>query len=188
MRNVTHLNRLGQFKQSGSAIRGRLSETRMTAETTQKLALLANQLAENLMTVAICADELRATIRAELDPTEAPPGSALMRRPVSHGPRPPDRPHVDHSTLTLFWQGRSCQLGYTKLFKLADRLSRRPNQFVTFDQLLRDVWNGDLRSPDTIRSAVRNLRQRLIDAGMGQLAAAIQGRAGRYGLILNDDN
>lgn len=77
-------------------------------------------------------------------------------------------------------------LGYTVLCKLVDRLSRRPNQFVTFDQHLRDVWDGGFRSPDTIRSAVRNLRQRLSDAGMNELAAAIRGRAGRYGLILNN--
>ncbi|MBK8270667.1 MAG: helix-turn-helix domain-containing protein [Planctomycetes bacterium] len=93
---------------------------------------------------------------------------------------------MDHSTLSVLWEGQTCQLGYTVLFKLVDRLSRRPNQFVTFDQLLHDVWNGDSRSPDTIRSAVRNLRQKLTDAGMNRLAAAIQGQAGRYGLILNN--
>jgi hypothetical protein len=58
-----HLNRPGQFKQGGSSLRGRPLETWMTPEKTQRLALLANQLAENLMTVAICAEELRATIR-----------------------------------------------------------------------------------------------------------------------------
>lgn len=152
----------------------------MTAEKTHRLALLANQLAENVMTVAICAEELRATIRAEVDANPVPSTSRGSGGPHS------DRPHVDHSTLSVLWDGRTCQLGYTVLFKLADRLSRRPNQFVTFDQLLRDVWDGGFRSPDTIRSAVRNLRQRLSDAGMNELAAAIRGRAGRYGLILNN--
>ncbi len=152
----------------------------MTREKTQRLALLANQLAENLMSVAICAEELRATIRAELDANHAPKSSR------DNGELHSERPQVDHSTLSVLWDGRTCQLGYTVLFKLVDRLSRRPNQFVTFDQLLRDVWDGGLRSPDTIRSAVRNLRQRLSDAGMNRLATAIQGRAGRYGLILNN--
>lgn len=158
----------------------------MTPEKTQRLALLANQLAENLMTVAICAEELRTTIRAELDTNPVPQtargtGGSRSDRPPAH-----ERPHVDHSTMSVMWDGQTCQLGYTVLFKLVDRLSRRPNQFVTFDQLLRDVWDGGLRSPDTIRSAVRNLRQRLSDAGMNRLATAIQGRAGRYGLILNN--
>lgn len=181
-----HLNPTGQFKQVGSVIRGRPSETRMTHEKTLRLALLANQLAENLMTVAICAEELRATIRAELD---AKPVTQTIRgsgRPESDNPQGRNRPHVDHSTLSVLWDGRTCQLGYTVLFRLIDRLSRRPNQFVTFDQLLRDVWDGGLRSPDTIRSAIRNLRQRLNDAGMNRLATSIQGRAGRYGLILNN--
>ena len=39
------------------------------------------------------------------------------------------------------------------------------NQAVrTADQLLRDVWEGGVKSPDTIRSAVRHLRQRLSSA------------------------
>ena len=68
---------------------------------------------------------------------------------------------------------------------MAERLARQPNQFITTDQLLRDVWEGDIRSPETIRSAVRHLRQRLSSAGMKNLAAAIQGAGGRYGLILD---
>src|SRR6266436_6626690 len=61
------LNRSGQFTRGVSVFRGLLMETAMTVETTQRLTQLANQLAENLMTVAICAEELRATIRAEVD-------------------------------------------------------------------------------------------------------------------------
>ncbi len=83
------------------------------------------------------------------------------------------------------WAGKTCYLGYTVLFRLADRLSRRPNQYITPDQLLRDVWEDGCKSPATIRSAVRNLRQSLIRAGMDDLAAAIQGTGGRYGLILD---
>ncbi len=158
----------------------------MNVETTQRLAQLANQLAENLMTVAICAEELRATIRAEADAAGAVGRARVscLRSPGATAAH--ERPLVDPSTLSLSWDGKTCHLGYTILFRLADRLSRRPNQYLTFEQLLRDVWGGDHRSPDTIRSTVRNLRERLSLAGMNELAAAIHGQGGRYGLILNN--
>lgn len=157
----------------------------MNQEKIERLAQLANQLTETLMTAAICAKEMRATIIAEID------GGGSVRRGRDSSRLGTDsagtnhRPIVDHSTLSLSWDGRICHLGYTVLFRLADRLSRRPNQYVTTEQLLHDVWNGDLKSPDTIRSAIRHLRQRLNEAGMGTLAASIQAQGGRYGLILS---
>jgi DNA-binding response OmpR family regulator len=71
------------------------------------------------------------------------------------------------------------------LFRLAGRLARQPNQYISVDQLLSDVWDGGVKSPDTIRSTVRRLRKRFIAAGMDDLAAAIHGSGGRYGLILD---
>lgn len=158
----------------------------MTPETMQRLLQLVNQLVETLMTVAICAEELRSVIRDEhenLSPPARPHTGGNGRSELVHVA---GRPLVDRSTLSLSWEGRTCKLGYTVLFKLADRLSRRPNQYVTVDQLLRDVWNGDCRSPDTVRSAIRHLRQRLCSAGMHELAGAIRGRGGHYGLILDN--
>jgi DNA-binding response OmpR family regulator len=161
-------------------------ETAMTSEKVHRLAHLANQLAETIMTAAIGVEELRAIIRAE------PGDDGHVRRgrsndgSLSNSPVAGERPIVDHSTLTVTWAGKSCHLGYTILFRLADRISRRPNQYVTAEQLLREVWDDGLRSPDTIRSTVRRLRDRLSHAGMQDLAAAIRGRGGRYGLILND--
>ena len=158
----------------------------MTPEKAQRLAQLADQLAETLLTATNSVGEMRATLVAELDrfdPVNAraagdgpPPSRSQMQR----------RPWVDYSTLSLMWSGKTCYLGLTVLLRLADRLSRRPNHYITPDQLRRDVWAGDLRSPDTIRSAVRNLRQRLTDAGMEELAAAIQGHGGGYGLMLRN--
>lgn len=153
----------------------------MTQERMRRLAHLANQLVETIMTAAICAEEMRAVISAELDV-----GDTARDRREGTGPTVvKGRPVVDHSTLSMSWKGKSCHLGYTVLFRLADRLSRRPNQYITPDQLLRDVWEGGLRSPETIRSAIRNLRGCLSLAGMDELAAAIRGHGGRYGLFLN---
>jgi len=155
----------------------------MILEKTQQLADLTAQLSEILMTAAVCADEMRAILVLEIDShTGARCGRSQdgkLREP-SRG-----RPLVDSSTFSVFWAGKSCRLRRTMLFRLAERLVRQPNQYVTADQFLHDVWEGSVKSPDTIRSAIRRLRQRLSDAGMNGVADAIQGTGGRYGLILD---
>ncbi len=135
------------------------------------------------MTAAICADEIRAILRTELD-GRAPARWRQSRDGKHRNPRP-QRPLVDSSTFSVFWAGKTCPLRRTILFRLAERLARQPNQYITTDQLLRDVWEGGIKSPETIRSAVRHLRQRLSSAGMEDLAAAIHGTGGGYGLILD---
>lgn len=157
----------------------------MTPERAHRIVQTTKQLAEALMTAAICADEIRAAMETELD-GHKPVVQGRLRDPgVPGGLTPNGRPLVDHSTFSVIWGGKTCYLGYTVLFRLADRLSRRPNQYVAPEQLLRDVWEGGYKSPETIRSTVRNLRQRLTQAGMGDLAATIHGAGGRYGMILD---
>lgn len=155
----------------------------MTPELKQRAASLTAQLSETLMTVAILVGEIRAIFESEQDdPFSVHPGLA-PRTPQRSTPR--QRPLVDNSTLSVCWSGKTCPLRNTILFRLAARLARQPNQYITAGQLLSDVWEGGVKSPDTIRSAVRHLRRRLSKAGMDDLAAAIRGTSGRYGLMLD---
>lgn len=156
----------------------------MIDKQAEQLADLAKRLSEALMTAAICADEIRVIVEAEHRHHAAAGGRAsetTLRHP------PPRRPLVDNSTFSLRWAGRTCCLRRTVLFRLAQRLARQPNQFITADQLLLDVWEGGVKSPDTVRSAVRHLRHRLNCAGMHDLADAIHGTGGCYGLMLNGE-
>jgi DNA-binding response OmpR family regulator len=137
----------------------------MSAHTFERLVELLDQLAAAHTTAAICTDEIRTVLRAA----------------AGGGPQ---SPVVDHSRLCVRWGGKSCPLGDSYPFYLLERLCRRLNQFVSYDQLLRDVWDGDVRTDETIRSVVRHLRRRLRDAGMQDLAGAIRCRGRRYGLIL----
>ncbi len=99
---------------------------------------------------------------------------------------PSDRPVIDRAMLSVLFHGRSCFLGNTLPFRLLDRLLRRPNQFVSYEQLQDDVWNS-LPSPESIRSVVKELRRKLRRAGMDGLADAIDGKVARhYSLILID--
>ena len=77
----------------------------MDADTTRRLNALAGQLADALMTAAICAREIQAAVRTEIDEAD------LGHRSGGFVPRPPDpveRPLLDESTLSVTWKGRAC--------------------------------------------------------------------------------
>lgn len=110
---------------------------------------------------------------------------ATRRLPPTAGNDSDGHPIIDRTTFTVHWGGKSCFLGNTLPFKLFERLARRPNQLVPCDQLLDDVWQC-CRSRDAMRSVVKVLRQKLSQAGMEDLAVAIDGTTARhYGLMLN---
>lgn len=149
----------------------------MHADTARRLNTLAGQLAEALMTAAICAQEIQAAMRTEVDEAD------LGHRPggcVTRPPNPVERPLLDESTLSVIWRGKALHLGNTLAFRLLERLARCPNQYVTHLDLLRDVWEDELTAIATIRSVVRQLRCKLRGGGLTDLATAIRGHNGRY--------
>lgn len=157
----------------------------MTSEKAKRLSQLTNQLAENLMTAAICAEEIRAAIHAEGDGDHAVrqgyTADGRFLNPASF----PHRPLVDTSSLLVLWAGKTCHLGYTISFRLAERLFRRPNHYITMDQLLRDVWEGGLRSPDTRRCLRVPSSIDGGDAEAAQDVLYVEGHLQPYGLYRN---
>ena len=91
-----------------------------------------------------------------------------------------------YDRFTVCWNGGECRLGPTVLFKLLARLARSANRTVGVQYLAEDVWEDGHRPDSTVRSAVRNLRRKLEAAGMAELAGAIKGERGRYGLLLEN--
>ncbi len=141
-------------------------------KTINHILHLLGRIAEAHTTAAICVAEIRAIVDRE--------SNARVRQL-------PDfslRPIVDYSTRSVSWAGNCCRFGPTLIFDLLGRLARRPNQYVTHQQLLVDVWKTQV-SIVSIRSAIRDLRSRLRRAGMSKLASAIEGKRGCYGLILD---
>jgi len=55
-----------------------------------------------------------------------------------------------------------------------DRLARRPGWQFSYTRLINEVWEGQCRSDETIRSTVRQLKHRLKQAKMGGLAKAVR--------------
>ena len=154
----------------------------MSPDKALRLDALTSQISETIMTVALCAQEIRSLVRAELDgdaQARPRPSGAQLVATCRH-----QRPLLDESTLSVIWKGRTLRLGHTVSFRLLARLARRPNQFVTHLDLLRDVWDDEDVATATIRSVVRHLRRRLREGGMKELAIAIRGHNGRYILEL----
>lgn len=96
-------------------------------------------------------------------------------------------PRLDGAIFCLLWKRRRCSLGHTTSYRLMERLLRRTNQYVSHARLCDDVWHGEERSAETIRSAVRQLRLKLVASGMHDLAKAIRAEGRHYGLILRRD-
>ncbi len=145
--------------------------------STPRIALLASQLAEALMTAALCAGEIRDAVLADLG------DEAASRLSPARSDRQ-QRPLLDETTMCVVWNGVTLHLGHTVAFRLLNRLARRPNQYVAHHDLLQDVWHGDSRAITTIRSSVRHLQGKLRAGGMTELAAAIRGHNGHYILEL----
>lgn len=149
---------------------------------------------ERLARLAACLDQAVQLTEQIIDDvaTNREPTTHAFRLSVAAGRFPPtagkdlDRyPIVDRTTFAVHWGGKTCYLGNTLPFRFLERLARRPNQLVPCDQLLDDVWRC-CRSREAIRSVVKVLRQKLSQAGMEDLAEAIDGTTARhYGLILN---
>lgn len=146
----------------------------MNAGDIERLRHLLADLAESLTSAALAA----ADIRTILDPAMAR-GDGSGR----DGRLPP--PRVNRSMFCVEWEGRACFLGSTRTFHLLECLARRPNRYVSHAQLLSDVWRGDVKEVETIRSVVRHLRDKLRRAKMHALADAIVGTGQAYGLVLS---
>lgn len=93
-------------------------------------------------------------------------------------------PIADVMTFSVEWRGQTCDLGPTLTFRLFRRFVKNPNRYLSFETILHLVW-GERKSPAAVKSVVKELRRKLRDAGMADLAAAIKGRGRCYGLILD---
>lgn len=106
---------------------------------------------------------------------------------VSQTPRLTPRnknPMVDRDTFCVQWRGGVCFLGNTLLFRFFERISRSPNNYISYRALLDDVWRGP-RDDSSIRGVAKRLRDRLAAQGMAELSASVDGtNPGHYGLML----
>lgn len=146
----------------------------MTLHPTNKIQETLRKMAAAHAAAMAASEEMMALLAAEF---EAATVSAT--RTGTPQATASDRPVIDRPMLSVSYRGRSCFLGNTLPFRLLERLLRRPNQYVSHQQLQDDVWDGE-PSPESIRSVVKELRRKLRCAGMDGLAKAINGKVARH--------
>lgn len=111
--------------------------------------------------------------------------NVLALEPVTSPATSAFRPVADRTTLSVLFQGKTCFLGNTLLFRFFEVISRRPNLYISHDQLLDEVWGG-IRSESTIRNVAKRLRDKLVSVDLGEVAVAIDGSTpGYYVFLLN---
>jgi hypothetical protein len=81
--------------------------------------------------------------------------NVLALEPVASPAASAFRPVADRTTLSVLFQGKTCFLGNTLLFRFFEVISRRPNLYISHDQLLDEVWGG-IRSESTIRNVAND--------------------------------
>ncbi len=70
---------------------------------------------------------------------------------------PHDRLMVNPPTFTVEWHDRRCDLGPSILFKLIQRLARRPGRYFTYDILMEDVWGQRYSARGQLAQSVLSL-------------------------------
>jgi DNA-binding response OmpR family regulator len=71
------------------------------------------------------------------------------------------------------------------LFRLLERLAAQPEKYLSYEDLLSEVWESN-RSDGAVRSVVRRLREALRSQGMDEVAEGIDGSVpGHYALKLS---
>ncbi|WP_425619057.1 hypothetical protein NA78x_002787 [Anatilimnocola sp. NA78] len=97
---------------------------------------------------------------------------------------PPARFEIDRLLFAIKFGGKCCFLGNTLPFRFIERLAAQPNTFLSYEDLLSEVWESNV-SDSAIRSVTKRLRKALCSRGMREVADAIDGSvAGHYSLKL----
>jgi len=138
------------------------------------------QLAEGFAAIITHYERTIALLQEEQRRAHSPPQLAPATGPSIEA----DELWIDEGALSIRFRNKSCFLGNTVQLRLFRRLLRRRNQYVGHAELLEHVWDG-IRSPSTIRSAVKLLRRQLQEAGMAEVAGNLVGTvAGHYALMV----
>jgi len=109
--------------------------------------------------------------------SEAHSASALPRiRAAKH------KFSVCEDTLAVHYLGRRCDLGNTNEFRLIQRLARRPNNYVPYQTIIDEVWDGHVVGKRSVQKAASNLNRKLREAGIDDLRILPPSGGGGYQL------
>lgn len=113
----------------------------------------------------------------------------FWRRHNSSGMRPAMEEvdlSIDWDHLEINFRRSRCFFGNSLEFRLLAFLATSRNRYLSYSELLENVWGGEERSDSAIRSAVKRLRRKLREANMPELAESIDGsESGYYALKID---
>ncbi|WP_437226581.1 helix-turn-helix domain-containing protein [Planctomicrobium sp. SH661] len=160
-----------------------MNRKRRKEEISASLKLLAATYVRTVRQLERQMEETLATLCRELELEDAGWLDSVLAIDVDVAPPSSAfRPVADRSTLSVVFQGKSCFLGNTLLFRFFEALSRRPNRYFAHSELLDEVWGGQ-RSESSIRNVAKRLRDRLVLTGMAEVANAIDGSTAGYYIL-----
>jgi len=154
----------------------------MDSDRREQIRLTLRRLAESQAAMIEFLQQAQKLVEEEflLDPVE------YFRRTTSSSPLRGNTTHlqVEPTLLSVSYRGKTCFLGNSYSFHLLHHLAQKTNRYVSRQELFDAVWEGD-RSEEALRSTVKVLRKRLREAGLAELADAIDGSTkGHYVLKL----
>lgn len=151
-----------------------------TADTAERLAQAAAHLQQAFSLIQSVAPGIVERLALGAINLSNPQSLGLDRPAAPSGNSSALSSIIDQDTFSVRWADCTCRLGNTFPFRLLARLARRPNQFISYEVLLKDVWDDEYTSPEAVRSAVKVLRRKLTAAGMAGLAEAIDGSTSHH--------
>ena len=90
---------------------------------------------------------------------------------------------IDQGRFTVRCGGQTCFLGNTNEYRLLVRLHKARGDYVSYSDLIEDVWGGNEVKDRTIHKAVHSLRRKLRNAGLPE--GIIIAQTGYYALRQN---
>jgi DNA-binding response OmpR family regulator len=132
---------------------------------TQEKVFALDQGADDYLTKPYDVQEVSARVRALLRRPQAVAGNVLRARNVV----------LEPSTFRVSRDNQDVQL-LPKEFALLEFFMRHPNQVFSAEALLDRVWSSDSdASPETIRTYIKRLRQKIDTAGQTSLISTVHG-------------
>jgi DNA-binding response OmpR family regulator len=132
---------------------------------TQEKVFALDQGADDYLTKPFDVQEVSARVRALLRRPQSVAGNILRARNVM----------LEPSTFRVSRDGQDVQL-LPKEFALLEFFMRHPNQVFSAEALLDRVWSSDSdASPETIRTYIKRLRQKIDTQGQVSLISTVHG-------------
>jgi DNA-binding response OmpR family regulator len=137
------------------------------------LAVLRDRLQRIQALHARCVDLIVQEVQAQRHRAGAGRAANLLGTDLTSTSSQGDQPVVDPGRMAVLWRGERCLLRYSYSYDLAERLFRNPHRWLPFDRLAEDIWNEQNVNDGAVAAAIKRLRRKLEEHGMGALATMI---------------